>query len=104
MMQILSLGFHATNLALEKWENYLKLVFYKKIEENWALDKYILSLVSNDMIEEGRNYNLQIFFANDEASDAFTSRYLDVFQAEITGLFGQEVMLFVSKLHVIDYK
>jgi Domain of unknown function (DUF4286) len=102
-MQILSLGFHATDSVSEAWENYLKTTLYKKINGNWALGKYIFSLVDNAMVEGGQNYNLQIFFNEAADVEEFIRLHIDILEAELLGLFGNEVMLFVSKLHVIGY-
>lgn len=70
-MSVLSITFHCTKNNLEEWENYIDETLILMTENLMDVDKYILSEVHSDYIDEGKNYNLLLVFDNDELRNDF---------------------------------
>ncbi|HPZ25565.1 MAG TPA: DUF4286 domain-containing protein, partial [Kaistella sp.] len=70
-MSFLSLTFHNTESINKEWENYLGNDLHQMIENLMDVEKYILSEVQSDMINEGKNTNLLLVFDNEEKRDDF---------------------------------
>jgi Domain of unknown function (DUF4286) len=98
-MSLLSITFHCTKNNLEKWENYIDETLVLMTENLMDVNKYILSEVHSDYIEEGKNYNLLLVFDNDELRDDFVKSELQNIAEHVEARFGQEVMIFNTFLN-----
>ncbi|UTX49650.1 DUF4286 family protein [Chryseobacterium sp. MA9] len=98
-MSVLSITFHCTKDNLEEWENYIDETLVLMTENLMDVDKYILSEVHSDFIEEGKNYNLLLIFDNDELREDFIQSELLNISERIEKKFGQEVMIFNTFLN-----
>ncbi|WP_076594824.1 MULTISPECIES: DUF4286 family protein [Chryseobacterium] len=98
-MSVLSLTFHCTKDNLEEWENYIDETLVLMTENLMDVNKYILSEVHSDFIEEGKNYNLLLIFDNEELREDFIKSELLNISERIEKKFGQEVMVFNTFLN-----
>ncbi|MEN5307592.1 DUF4286 family protein [Chryseobacterium cucumeris] len=98
-MSVLSITFHCTKDNLEEWENYIDETLVLMTENLMDVNKYILSEVHIDFIEEGKNYNLLLIFDNDELREDFIKSELLNISERIEKKFGQEVMVFNTFLN-----
>lgn len=98
-MSVLSITFHCTKDNLEEWENYIDETLVLMTENLMDVNKYILSEVHSDFIEEGKNYNLLLIFDNDELREDFIKSELLNISERIEKKFGQEVMVFNTFLN-----
>ncbi|AKK74316.1 hypothetical protein HX13_10000 [Chryseobacterium sp. P1-3] len=98
-MSVLSITFHCTKDNLEEWENYIDETLVLMTENLMDVNKYILSDVHSDYIEEGKNYNLLLMFDNDELREDFVKSELLNISERIEKKFGQEVMIFNTFLN-----
>lgn len=98
-MSVLSITFHCTKDRLEEWEKYVDETLVVLTENLMDVDKYILSEVHSDFIEDGKNYNLLLIFDNEEKRiDFMESEILNISEI-IEKKFGQEVMIFNTFLN-----
>lgn len=101
-MSVLSITFHCTKDRLEEWEKYVDETLVVLTENLMDVDKYILSEVHSDFIEDGKNYNLLLIFDNEEKRiDFMESEILNITEI-IEKKFGQEVMIFNTFLNPIQ--
>ncbi|WP_318845616.1 DUF4286 family protein [Chryseobacterium sp. JV558] len=98
-MSVLSITFHCTKDNLEEWENYIDETLVLMTENLMDVDKYILSEVHSDFIEDGKNYNLLLIFDNDGLREDFIKSELLNISEIIEKKFGQEVMIFNTFLN-----
>ncbi|UKB77302.1 MULTISPECIES: DUF4286 family protein [Chryseobacterium] len=98
-MSVLSITFHCTKDNLEEWENYIDETLVLMTENLMDVDKYILSEVHSDFIEDGKNYNLLLIFDNDGLREDFIKSELLNISEIIDKKFGQEVMIFNTFLN-----
>lgn len=98
-MSILSITFHTTENQLQKWDGYLESDLHAMIENLMDVDKYILSEVHSDMVNEGRNTNLLLIFDRDELREQFIINELENIAERIHKEFGEEVMIFQTFLN-----
>ncbi|MDN3692996.1 DUF4286 family protein [Chryseobacterium tructae] len=98
-MSVLSITFHCTKNNLEEWENYIDETLILMTENLMDVDKYILSEVHSDYIDEGKNYNLLLIFDNDELRNDFLESELKNIAERIENKFGQEVLIFDTLLN-----
>ncbi|AZA89564.1 Uncharacterised protein [Chryseobacterium nakagawai] len=98
-MSVLSITFHCTKNNLEEWENYIDETLILMTENLMDVDKYILSEVHSDYIDEGKNYNLLLVFDNDELRTDFLESELKNIAERIENKFGPEVMIFDTLLN-----
>lgn len=98
-MSVLSITFHCTKDNLEEWENYIDETLVLMTENLMDVNKFILSEVHSDFIEEGKNYNLLLIFDNDELREDFIKSELLNISERIEKKFGQEVMVFNTFLN-----
>lgn len=98
-MSILSITFHTTQNALEKWENYTRNTLSLLIDNLMDVDNYILSDVESEMINEGKNTNLLLIFSNNELKNDFLQSELLNIQERIEKEFGEEAIIFVTHLN-----
>jgi len=98
-MSLLSLTFHCTENRLSDWEKYVDETLFLLAENLMDADKYILSEVHSDMINEGKNYNLLLVFANHDLRDQFIENELINIQERVEKEFGESVMIFQTSLN-----
>ncbi|CAH0180105.1 DUF4286 family protein [Chryseobacterium sp. WG14] len=98
-MSILSITFHCTKNNLEEWENYIDETLVVMTENLMDVNKYILSEVHSDYIEDGKNYNLLLIFDNDELRNDFIESELKNIAERVETKFGQEVIIFNTFLN-----
>lgn len=98
-MSILSITFHTTENRIEEWDNYCEGELLTMVENLMDVDKYILSEVHSDMINEGRNTNLFLVFADEDLRSGFLLSELPNIAERIDKVFGQEVMIFPTMLN-----
>lgn len=98
-MSVLSLTFHSTENIKESWENYIESNLYPMIENLMDVEKYILSEVESEMINEGKNTNLLLVFDNTEKRQDFVEIEMRNIVERVEQHFGQEVMVFVTFLN-----
>ena len=98
-MSVLSITFHCTKDRLEEWEKYVDETLVVLTENLMDVEKYILSEVHSDFIEDGKNYNLLLIFDNEgKRIDFMESEILNITEI-IEKKFGQEVMIFNTFLN-----
>ncbi len=98
-MSVLSITFHTTENIGNEWENYLENELHQMIENLMDVEKYILSEVESEMINEGKNTNLLLIFDNDEKREDFTEIELKNITEIIEAKFGENVMIFKTFLN-----
>jgi hypothetical protein len=98
-MSVLSITFHCTKDNLEEWENYMDETLVLMTENLMDVDKYILSEVHSDYIEDGKNYNLLLIFDNEDVREDFIKSEMLNIAEIVEKKFGQEVMIFNTFLN-----
>ena len=98
-MSVLSITFHCINNSIDEWENYVDETLVLMAENLLDVDKYILSEVHSDFIDEGKNYNLLLIFDNEEKRTEFMESELLNISERIETKFGQDVMIFNTSLN-----
>ncbi|MBM7419821.1 MULTISPECIES: DUF4286 family protein [Chryseobacterium] len=98
-MSVLSITFHCINSSIDEWENYVDETLVLMAENLLDVDKYILSEVHSDFIDEGKNYNLLLIFDNEEKRTEFMESELLNISERIETKFGQDVMIFNTSLN-----
>jgi len=98
-MSLLSLTFHCTENHIENWEKYVNETLSLMAENLMEVDKYILSEVQSDMVNEGKNYNLLLVFDNEELREQFLENELLNIQERVEKEFGENVMIFQTFLN-----
>jgi len=98
-MSVLSITFHCTKNNIEEWENYVDDTLVLMTENLMDVEKYILSEVQSDYIEDGKNYNLLLIFDHEEKRTDFMESELENISEIIEKKFGQEIMIFSTFLN-----
>ena len=98
-MSVLSLTFHSTSNISSSWDHYTENTLFEMIENLMDVEKYILSEVQSDMINEGKNTNLLLVFDNEEKRDDFIEIELKNITERIESKFGENVMVFTTFLN-----
>ena len=98
-MSILSITFHTTEHKIADWDIYLESELHQMVENLLDVDKYILSDVHSEMLNEGKNTNLFLWFDNDELRSQFMESELVNLEERIAKKFGNEVMVFPTFLN-----
>lgn len=98
-MSVLSITFHCTKNNIGEWENYVDETLILMTENLMDVDKYILSEVHSEFIEDGKNYNLLLIFDNDEKREEFMESEMVNISDIIEKKFGQEIMIFNTFLN-----
>ncbi len=98
-MSILSVTFHSTADLQERWEKYLNEELKNMADNLLEAEKYVLSTVETDMVREGQNTNLLLFFPDDEKRAEFMQNELVNISALIAAAFGDQVMIFATLLN-----
>ena len=103
-MSVLSVTFHTIESELQNWSNFVKTDLKKIIENLYDAEKYILSEVETEILTEGKNTNLLIVFENQQKREEFLSAELVNISERIAQKFGENVMIFVTKLNPFQQK
>lgn len=98
-MSVLSITFHCTKDNIGEWENYVDDTLILMTENLLDVEKYILSEVHSDFIEDGKNYNLLLIFDDEQKRAEFMESELINISERIEKKFGQEVMIFNTFLN-----
>ena len=98
-MSILSITFHTTENQISNWELYIEIEFLKLIENLANIEKYILSEVDSEMISEGKNTNLLVFFGDTNLRNRFIENEMPDLERRIAKHFGSDVMIFTAFLN-----
>lgn len=98
-MSILSITFHTPQNLLTDWENFQSNLLEKMIENFIQVEKYILSDVHSDMINEGKNTNLLLIFDDENLRQEFVESELENIKHHIEKEFGDQVMIFKTFLN-----
>lgn len=98
-MSVLSLTFHSTESINQDWEIYVESHLHQLVENLIDVEKYILSEVQSDMIDEGKNTNLLLIFENNEKRQDFIEIELLNITDRIEGRFGDNVLVFTTYLN-----
>lgn len=98
-MSVLSLTFHCIAEQIPSWENYFNTELTEMVENLMDVEKYILSEVETEMIQEGKNYNLLLLLESDEKRTQFIESELMNLEERIVAKFGDQVMLFCTLLN-----
>jgi len=103
-MSVLSITFHCPKDNLEAWSQYVDEELITLAENLIDVDKYILSEVQSDYIEEGKNYNLLLVFEHSDLREDFIKSELENIAERIFNKFGQDIMIFNTFLDPIQSK
>lgn len=103
-MNPLSITFHCTDAQLKNWEEYINQFFLSMIDDLIDVKEYIFSEVNTDMLAEGKNFNLLLFFETKEMRKEFIKNELVTISQRIESKFANEVMIFPTFLHLIQYR
>lgn len=103
-MSILSVTFHTTEKALEDWNNFTERDLPIIINSFSEVKQYILSEIESDMVQEGKNTNLLLIFANDLLRKYFVDNELTHLSEMIIKRFGEEVMVFRTYLNPLKLR
>ncbi|WP_262147429.1 DUF4286 family protein [Chryseobacterium foetidum] len=103
-MSVLSITFHCPKNNLEEWTKYVDEELFLMTENLLDVNKYILSEVQSDFIEEGKNYNLLLIFDDSEFREDFIKSELQNIADRIEMKFGQDIMIFNTFLDPIKSK
>ncbi|MFC4162711.1 DUF4286 family protein [Epilithonimonas zeae] len=98
-MSILSITFHTVEDRIKEWDLYVDNDLHQMIENLIDVEKYILSEVHSDMVNEGKNTNLFLLFDNAEIRDQFMESEMVNLAERINQRFGEEVMIFPTFLN-----
>lgn len=98
-MSVLSLTFHAVPSAVEKWKTYTDETLTLLAENLIEVEKYILSEVESDMINEGVNTNLLLVFETDEKRSEFLENEFENIRERVEANFSDQVMIFKTFLN-----
>lgn len=98
-MSVLSLTFHSTENCTPDWEIYMQTHLHQLVENLLDVEKYILSEVESDLINEGKNTNLLLVFDNDEKRQDFVEIELINITDRIESKFGEQILIFKTFLN-----
>lgn len=99
-MYLLSITFHVPYNLAESWGNFRKNILRTWIDLQEI--PYHLTEIESEMVTEGKNTNLILFFENSESRELFFEKKIIKIESTVEGQFSDQVMLFVSKLNPIE--
>ena len=103
-MSVISITFHSVESVQKEWKDFVEKDFHQMIENLIDVEKYMLSEVESDMINEGKNTNLLLIFDNEEKRTDFTEIELLNISEIIERKFGESVMIFITNLNPTTMK
>lgn len=98
-MSILSLTFHCVESMVQQWEQYSRTELAQMAGNLYDVEKFILSDVESEMLNEGRNTNLLLIFETAELRASFLENEFENIQDRISQRFGDQVMIFETLLN-----
>jgi hypothetical protein len=98
-MSILSVTFHSPLDQLEAWQEYSKNVLPEMIGNLMDVERYMLSDVESEMINEGHNTSLLLIFDSPEKRKDFVEIELLNISELIEQKFGDSIMIFTTYLN-----
>lgn len=98
-MSVLSITFHCPENNLEVWDKYVDETLALLAENLMEVDQYILSEVHSEMLQEGKNYNLLLVFANKELREQFLENEMRNIEERVHDRFGDQIMIFTTLLN-----
>ena len=98
-MSILSITFHTPDHLLQKWEFFEKNTLENMIDNLIRVEKFILSEVESEMLNEGKNTNLLLIFEDENLRLEFVASEFENIQHHVEKEFGEEVMIFKTYLN-----
>ena len=103
-MSVISITFHSVESVRTEWDEFLEKDLHQMIENLMDVEKYILSEVESDMINEGKNTNLLLIFDDEEKRLDFKEIELLNISEIIERKFGECVMIFTTFLNPTKMK
>lgn len=100
-MHILSFTFHSEEQSVENWKIYMEDYLIKSLENLENIKDFFLSKVENEMIHEGENFNLLLFFDSENSSKDFLEKDFTKLFGEIENEFENKVLIFRTELKKI---
>lgn len=98
-MAILSITFHTVENTIKEWDNFVKNELIPNIQ---SFDKkYILTEVETEMLSEGKNTNLLLFFENQRDRILFLEQTFPLIFHKILSHFQENVLIFKTFLNTI---
>lgn len=98
-MSVLSLTFHAVPSEVKAWRTYTRETLTLLADNLMDAEKYLLSEVESDMVDEGLNTNLLIVFENPEKRQEFLDHEFENIRERVESRFGERVMIFKTFLN-----
>lgn len=96
-MAVLSITFHIDDNKVEEWNNYLNNTLVIEIEK---LNKqFLLSEVDTEMLSEGKNINLLLFFDNQGDRELFLNDVFPPIAQDVISNFQESVLIFKTFLN-----
>ncbi|MDO4763103.1 MAG: DUF4286 family protein [Flavobacteriaceae bacterium] len=95
-MTLLSITFHTDEHRIEEWENFVENELIHEI--NKFNTKYMLSEVDSEMLSEGKNTNLLLFFENQNEINDFIEKTFSKVSQKILEQFQESVLIFKTLL------
>ena len=98
-MSVISITFHSIESARKEWDQFLENDLHQLVENLLDVEKYILSEVESDLINEGKNTNLLLIFEDEEKRLDFKEIELKNITEIIEHKFGEKLMIFTTLLN-----
>ncbi|WP_090078779.1 DUF4286 family protein [Halpernia frigidisoli] len=98
-MSLLSITFHTPEHLFEQWENFQNNSLENLIDNLIQVEKFILSEVESDMLQEGKNTNLLLIFEDETLREEFVKSEFENITHHIHKEFGEEIMVFMTYLN-----
>ena len=99
-MAILSITFHTEEHKINAWNSFLEEELLTIIK-NFSR-KYIISEVESEMLSEGKNTNVLLFFDNQSDRIYFLENELPHISNKIFDKFSESVLIFNTFLNKIE--
>ena len=99
-MAILSITFHTEEHKINDWNSFLEEELLEIIK-NFSR-KYIISEVQSEMLSEGKNTNILLFFDNQSDRIYFLENKLPHISNKIFDKFSESVLIFNTFLNKIE--
>lgn len=96
-MAILSVTFHIDDNKVEEWNNYLNNTLITEIQR--LNKKFLFSEVDTEMLSEGKNINLLLFFDNQEDRELFLNSTFPSIAQDVISNFQESVLIFKTFLN-----
>lgn len=98
-MSVVSLTFHTEESALPEWDIYVHEELALMVDNLMDAEKYILSEVDSEMLNEGKNTNLFLVFDNDKIRSQFLENEFVNIAERVEQKFGTKVLIFKTLIN-----